>query len=102
MASRADFWLHMHKLAYALDGEGGTPQERIDHVLDSFRQMPALGQREVLTDLRVLVRALSEIETRAIVVHRDATQPPPESSLLQAMSRRSAVLVRDRWLVAPS
>jgi hypothetical protein len=73
MASRSDFWLYMHRLAAALDAEGHSPQERAENVSASFRQMPAVVRREVLSDLRCLVRNLDEIEIHVIAADGEQT-----------------------------
>jgi hypothetical protein len=67
----------MHRLTAALDAEGACPQERAENIASSFRQMPAVVRREVLCDLRSLVRNLDEIEIHVIAAASEGTQEAP-------------------------
>lgn len=80
MATRSDFWLYMHRLAAALDAEGDTPQRRAENVAASFRQMPPIVRREVMSDLRILMRNLDEIEIHVIAAANELTQDDQRNS----------------------
>jgi hypothetical protein len=51
MPTPNDFWLALHQLAQAYDAAGLTPDERATRIVEQFRDMPAIAQREVLGDL---------------------------------------------------
>jgi len=55
MISANEFWLAVHRLAVAYEGEGLTPAERATNIVEQFRAMPALAQREFLIDLFEIV-----------------------------------------------
>jgi hypothetical protein len=49
-----DFWLQLRRLAESYDGEGATPEERLDRIGRDLGQMPPSIQRQALMDLRQL------------------------------------------------
>ena len=61
MKSPNEFWLCLHDLGRAVRSEGQTGEEQMVNVLDTFRDMPALAQREVILDLSELLAFLPEV-----------------------------------------
>jgi hypothetical protein len=61
VVSSNEFWLNLHRLAGALDAEGLTSQERTANVVEQFREMPRVVQRELLEDLVRLVVYLPDV-----------------------------------------
>jgi hypothetical protein len=51
MVSPNEFWLVLHGLAETHDAEGYSPKHRAENIVNQFRQMPYVSQREFLADL---------------------------------------------------
>ena len=45
-----DFWLAVHRLTAAYEAEGKTPTEREAKIVERFRGMSAIAQRELLAE----------------------------------------------------
>ena len=56
-----EFWLNLHRLAEAYDAEGLNTDERGANIVDQFRAMPSVAQRQVLGDLLRIITALPDV-----------------------------------------
>jgi hypothetical protein len=72
MASRSEFWVHIHQLAQDLEREGIDNEERLANLGEGFFGMPHLAQAEVekalaqvYSQLPDLVAAIGLRQTRA-------------------------------------
>ena len=85
MPSRNRFWLSVHQLAQDFLEEGSTASQQTSAVIEEFRGMPPIAQRELLADLAPLALHLSAIYTTARAIHSEqqskkADQCLPERS----------------------
>jgi hypothetical protein len=64
MKTPNEFWLCVHRLAEAISSEGAASDERMKNIIDEFRGMPAISQREVLADLLQLAVHCPELYTQ--------------------------------------
>ena len=71
MIAANEFWLALHALAEAYDGEGLTTEERRDNILEQFRRMPPTVRRHVLGDLQRLVLHMDELHVAAQSTNRE-------------------------------
>jgi len=70
--SSNEFWLALHNLIEAYDAEGLTADERSANIIDQFRQMPRVVQRQVLDDLRRVAQGLPDLYPVAVAVANEA------------------------------
>jgi hypothetical protein len=75
MSSATEFWLNTHQLSAAYSREGLTPDERLQNIIDQFREMPPIAQRELLDDIGRLVAHLPDVYTLAVTVANDRASP---------------------------
>jgi hypothetical protein len=64
MKAPNEFWLGVHRLADAFEGEGTTADERLVNITAQFQGMPTISQREVLADLLKLAVHCPELYTQ--------------------------------------
>ena len=64
MKTPNEFWLCVHRLAEAFSSEGAIADERVKKIIEEFRVMPAISQREVLADLLQLAVHCPELYTQ--------------------------------------
>jgi len=72
MKSPNEFWLRLHDLSEAYLAEGLTPNERTDNIVNQFREMPPIAQREVLGDLIQLAGRLPDLRPAVIAAANEA------------------------------
>jgi hypothetical protein len=56
-----EFWLNLHSLAKSYEAEGLTTDERTENIVDQFRQMPRIAQRQVLGELAKVITSLPDL-----------------------------------------
>jgi hypothetical protein len=56
-----EFWLRLHELSLAYEGEGRDPDQRNENIVKEFQEMPLVAQHEVLDDLVRIVANLPAI-----------------------------------------
>jgi hypothetical protein len=61
MQTPNEFWLQVHNLLKAYDAEGPTPDERAAGITDELLRSPPVVQREMLSELALLVPYLSDL-----------------------------------------
>ena len=64
MKTPNEFWRCVHRLVEAYSSTGSTPDERVKNIVEDFRGMPAIAQREVLADLLQLAVHCPELYTQ--------------------------------------
>jgi len=67
-----EFWLNLHRLAQAYDGEGLTTDERAENIMEQFRCMPHVARRQLLIELRSVVVNLPDLYPLAVAVANEA------------------------------
>jgi hypothetical protein len=76
MKTPNEFWLNLHRLAEAYDSEGLTPDERAESILNQFRAMPPIAQRQVLSDMVRLVANLPDLYPLVVLAGNEKQQQP--------------------------
>ena len=76
MVASNEFWLSLHRLADALSSEGDTRQEQTANVVEQFREMPPIVQRELIDDLVRLVIYLPDVYPQVRQAVHEVGQPP--------------------------
>lgn len=61
MRTPNEFWLQVHNLLEAYDAEGPTPDERAASITDELLRSPPIVQREMLSELALLVTYLPDL-----------------------------------------
>jgi len=61
VVSPNEFWLNLHRLAESYDAEGLTTDERTRNIVEQFRNMPRIAQRQVLVDLLHVLTSLPDV-----------------------------------------
>jgi hypothetical protein len=77
MVAPNEFWLALHALAEAYDGEGLTTDERGANILKQFRRMPPTVRRQVLGDLQRLALHMEDLHVAAQTANRDEESRTP-------------------------
>jgi hypothetical protein len=73
MAARSEFWVHVHKIASALELEGAERDERVKNLASSFYALPVITRLELERALTLLV---SEVPDLDVAIRQG---PPVES-----------------------
>jgi hypothetical protein len=76
MKTPNEFWLCLHRLTDAYDSEGLTSDERANSILNQFRAMPGIAQRQVLADLVRLVTNLPDLYPLVIAEANESDSRP--------------------------
>jgi hypothetical protein len=72
MVAPNEFWLNLHRLSNSLEAEGDNSDERLQNIVEQFREMPHIAQWEVVSDLVRLITYLPDVYPRVMVA---ANQP---------------------------
>ena len=72
MAARSEFWVHVHKIASAMELEGEAREERMKNLASSFYALPVITRLELERSLSLLVSEVPELD---VVIRRG---PPVE------------------------
>ena len=67
-----EFWLNLHRLAEAYDAEGLTTDERAVNIVDQFRQMPRIAQRQVLGELSRIITSMPDLYPLVVAAANEA------------------------------
>jgi hypothetical protein len=83
MIAPNEFWLALHALAEAYDGEGLTADDRSEQIIDQFRKMPPTVRRQVQGDLERLVLHMEDllIGVKTAARQEDNRTPTRESKV---------------------
>ena len=49
-----EFWLQLHRLSEAYQAEGLTEDDRVENIVEQFRNMPHLARRALMSDLATI------------------------------------------------
>ena len=66
VVSPNEFWLCLHWLAEAYEGEGLTTEERTENIIAQLRDMPSVARRAVLADLVTVAAHIPDLYPVAI------------------------------------
>ena len=79
MIAPNEFWLALHALSEAYDGEGLTADERSQQIIDQFRAMPPTVRRQVHGDLDRLVLHMEDLLAGVKAAAREEENRVPAS-----------------------
>jgi len=72
VVSPNEFWLNLHRLAESFDAEGLTTDERATNIVDQFRDMPPIAQRQLLGELLRIITALPDVYPLVVAAANEA------------------------------
>jgi hypothetical protein len=84
MISPNEFWLSVHRIAVSYEAEGLTPAERTKNIIEEFRRMPHLAQRELLDDLFSIATHLPELYMLAIAAAANESEGSLQEATMKA------------------
>lgn len=85
-----EFWISLHELARAVSGEGTSPTERKQNIIESLLDMHPTARREVASELAQMMAFLPTLHLEVLDVLQDDTQPQHDGKL-----KGSAISLRD-------
>lgn len=75
MSAPKDFWLCLREFATCYEAAGLTTDERIANIVEQFRGLPHIAQRELLDDLYRIVMDSPDIYTLARTAANERQKP---------------------------
>ena len=74
MPSTNEFWLNLHRMAESYDSEGLTADERATNIVDQFRAMPLIAQRQVLGELLRVITYYPDLYPLVVAAANESEQ----------------------------
>jgi hypothetical protein len=79
MRTPNEFWLALHALAQAYHMEGSTSEERLENIVEEFRELPPAVRRSVLGELGQIAAHASDLYVATLLAagERDVRESLP-------------------------
>jgi len=71
MIAPNEFWLQLHRLAEAYEGEGRSEKERLAIIIAQFQEMPPVARRALSNDLTLLAASLADLCPLVVVPEKE-------------------------------
>jgi len=69
-----EFWLNLHRLSDSYNCEGLSPDERAANIVEQFREMPLIAQRQVLGELLNVLTNLPDLYPLVVAAANESEQ----------------------------